>query len=944
MHISDIVIRGAREHNLQNISVTIPRERLSVICGLSGSGKSSLAFDTLYSEGQRRYVESLNTYARQFLGLMEKPDVDSIEGLSPAIAIEQKSIGHNPRSTVGTITEINDYLRLLFARIGTPTCYQCGRVIQRQTVQEICDKIMGLAAQTKFQIIAPIVNSRKGEYRELIEKLHKDGFVRLRIDGTIRTSEEEITLEKNKKHTIEVVVDRLVNSPSIRKRLTDSLETSLKLSANSTVIIDCIGAEELIFSEALTCPVCGISYKEISPRFFSFNSPFGACPTCSGLGYQLELDEHLVVPDPSVSLTDGAIPAWNGAATEGSWNRQIMAAVCKHYAIAMDKPFGSLSKKLRDIILYGSGSEKITFQWRPHSGEGNAHFVRQFEGVIPNLLRRYKDTNSEGMRQWIESYMSSTKCPSCKGMRLRPESLAILIDNKNIGQLSTFSIDNLRSFFSTLKLSRRQEQIGYQVLKEIVQRLTFLFDVGLPYLCLDRAASTLSGGEAQRIRLATQIGSRLTGVTYILDEPSIGLHACDNAKLLKTLLSLRDLGNTVIVIEHDKETIAAADYCIDIGPGAGVHGGQVVAVGTPQEIADNPKSLTGLYLSGRKKIPTPTRRRQSPKNQSLILTGASGNNLKSVDVTLPLELLICVTGVSGSGKSSLINQTLFPLLSNHVNGSKLHPLPYGAIKGLHHIDKIIDIDQSPIGRTPRSNPATYTKIFDQIRDLFATLPESKIAGYSKSRFSFNVKGGRCENCEGDGVLRIEMHFLPDVYVQCEACGGKRYNRETLEITYRGKTIADILDMTVDEAATFFKNITALHSKLSLLSSVGLGYIHLGQQATTLSGGEAQRIKLAAELSKKSTGKTLYILDEPTTGLHFEDILLLITIIQELVDKKNSVIIIEHNLDVIKCADYIIDLGPEGGDKGGRIVACGTPEEIIHNQDSITGRFLAPYLS
>ena len=942
MKLKDIVIKGAREHNLKNITVTIPRNRFTVISGLSGSGKSSLAFDTLYSEGQRRYVESLSAYARQFLGLMEKPDVDSIEGLSPAISIEQHATGHNPRSTVGTITEINDYLRLLYARVGTPTCYKCGRQISRQTVQEICDRIMRLPIKTRFQVVSPVISGRKGEYRELLDKLQKDGFIRVRIDNKIQTFDEPVSLDKNKKHTIEVVVDRLISGPGIRKRLTDSLETALKLSTNGTVKIDCIGHEELVFSELLACPACGVSYDELSPRMFSFNSPFGACRECSGLGYLMEIDPELVAPDHSKSLFDGAIIPWNAATNLSSWNRQIMLSVCKHFKISTDKPFRTLSAKQKNILLYGSGSEKIKIQWRSRSGEGTGQFVRKFEGIIPSLLRRYRETSSDEIRHWIDKFMSQKKCPACKGTRLRPESLAILINGVSIGKLSTMSIDKLKLFFVSLTLPKRQAQIAKQILKEIHQRFDFLIDVGLSYLSLDRTSSTLSGGEAQRIHLATQIGSRLTGVTYILDEPSIGLHSRDNSKLLRTLFSLRDLGNTVIVIEHDKDTLLAADHVIDIGPGAGVHGGHIVAYGTPREIAKNPKSLTGQYLCGKKSIPVPKKRRRG-NTKVLTLKGACGHNLKKLDLTFPLGRLICITGVSGSGKSTLINQTLYPALARVLYRSKKQALAYSSITGAGNIDKVINIDQSPIGRTPRSNPATYTKTFDPIRDLFSMLPESKMRGYKMGRFSFNVKGGRCETCQGDGVIKIEMHFLPDVYVECEVCNGKRYNRETLEITYKGKTIADILNMTVDEALPFFKHIPAIQTKLSTLSRVGLGYIHLGQQATTLSGGEAQRIKLSSELSKRSTGQTLYILDEPTTGLHFEDILMLMHVLYELVDKGNTVIIIEHNLDVVKCADYIIDLGPEGGDKGGEIVATGTPEEVGKNKLSATGICLIPYL-
>jgi excinuclease ABC subunit A len=942
MQIRDIVIKGAREHNLKNIDVTIPRNSLTVITGLSGSGKSSLAFDTLYSEGQRRFVESLSAYARQFLGLMEKPDVDSIDGLSPSIAIEQKTTGHNPRSTVGTITEIHDYLRLLFARAGTPTCYKCGKVITRQSVQEITDQILSLAEGTRFQILAPLVSGRKGEYASLFEKLRKDGYVRVRVDKNVYSLDEEIPLEKTKKHSIDVVVDRLQIAESIRVRLTDSLETALKMSTNGTVIIDVIGKEELVFSEVLACADCGISYNELSPRMFSFNNPFGACEHCNGLGVQLDIDQKLCVPDETKSIQDGAIVPWNGAATQGSWNNQILHSVCGHFNIPIDKPFNKLTAKQKNILLNGSGDELILMQWEAQSREGRGEFKRKFEGVIPNLLRRYKETNSEDIRKWIESFMVQSCCSVCKGARLKKESLAIKIDTKNIAELSWMAIDELRGFFDTLVLNERQKIIAKQVLKEIIQRLDFLKNVGLSYLTLSRAAMTLSGGEAQRIRLATQIGSRLTGVIYILDEPSIGLHPRDNTKLLNALIALRDLGNTVVVIEHDMETMLASDCLIDIGPGAGVHGGEVIACATPQEVMKNEKSLTGKYLSGKKHIAYPSSRRKGNGNV-LTINGATGNNLKNVDTSIPLGMLVCITGVSGSGKSSLINRTLFPALQRELYGSKVDPLPYKSISGLKFLDKVIDIDQSPIGRTPRSNPATYTKTLDIIRDIYASLPESKIRGYQSGRFSFNVKGGRCETCEGDGVIRIEMHFLPDVYVQCEACGGKRFNRETLEMLYKGKSIADILEMTVDEALVFFDKLSMVKNKLEVLSRVGLGYIKLGQPANTLSGGEAQRIKLTAELAKRATGNTLYILDEPTTGLHFEDIRMFMSVIQELVDKGNSVLVIEHNLDVIKCADYIIDLGPEGGNGGGRIVATGSPEELVQNKASITGEYLLPLL-
>ncbi len=942
MQPKDIIIKGAREHNLKNIDVTIHRDSLTVITGLSGSGKSSLAFDTLYSEGQRRYVESLSAYARQFLGLMEKPDVDSIEGLSPAISIEQKSTGHNPRSTVGTITEIHDYLRLLFARIGDPTCYKCGRPISRQTVQEITDRVLAFPANARFQILSPVISGRKGEYKDLLEKLQRDGFVRVRVDGVIHTLDENIPLEKNKKHTIEAVVDRLVNGPGIKGRLVDSLETALKLSTNGTVIVDLLDKESIIFSELLACPHCGISYDELSPRMFSFNNPFGACETCTGLGYLLEVDPDLVVPDPSLSLLSGAIVPWNGAATMGSWNQQMMLSVCKHFGISLDKPFKSLSDKHKHLLLHGAGDERFLMKWQGRSGEGFGQFKRHFEGVMPNLLRRHRDSNSEEIRRWIETFMTQRACPACKSKRLKPQSLAILIEGRNIADLSHMSIDVLNRFFSDLSLDKRKEQIAKQILKEIGSRLSFLVNVGLSYLSLERASASLSGGEAQRIRLATQIGSRLTGVIYILDEPSIGLHPRDNGKLLDTLISLRDLGNTVVVIEHDKETMLAADYVLDIGPGAGIKGGYLVAAGSPREIMDNPSSITGRYLSGAKTIPLPKSRRGG-NGSALGIVGASGNNLKTIDVAFPLGVMVCVTGVSGSGKSTLVNQTLYPTLARRLNNAKATSLPCKQVKGIAMLDKVINIDQSPIGRTPRSNPATYTKTFDHIRTLFTMLPESKIRGYNPGRFSFNVKGGRCETCQGDGLIRIEMHFLPDVYVECETCKGKRYNRETLEVTFKGKTIADVLDMTVDEALVFFDKIPSIKTKLAVLSRVGLGYIHLGQQATTLSGGEAQRIKLAAELAKRGTGRTMYILDEPTTGLHFEDIQMLMAVIGELADKGNTVVVIEHNLDVVKCADWIVDLGPEGGDKGGTVVAAGTPEQIAKDPRSVTGKYLRPYL-
>ncbi|MDG5814433.1 excinuclease ABC subunit UvrA [Chitinispirillales bacterium ANBcel5] len=938
----NITIKGARVHNLKNIDVTIPRNSFTVITGLSGSGKSSLAFDTLYSESQRRYVESLSSYARQFLGVMEKPDVEQIEGLSPAIAIEQKSTSHNPRSTVGTITEIHDYLRILFARLGTATCFNCGRIITNQTVQEITDKVLTLPEGTKFQILSPIIKERKGEHKETLAKLQKEGFLRIRVDGEILSLDEDIEIDPKRKHTIEVVVDRLISRPDLGGRLSESLETALKVSVDKTVLVDCIGAETLLFSEQMNCPVCGISYEEISPRMFSFNSPTGACSECHGLGFLLEIDPELVVPDNSRSLAEGAIVPWNGANTEGSWNYQILQSVCKHFKISVNVPFQQLTPKQRKILLYGAGKERIPIQYKAKNGDNQASMKRNFEGVIPNLLRRYRETSSEEIRRWIEGFMTQKTCPQCAGTRLKKESLSILINDHSIADISRMPVERASEFFKHYSPSGEDQKIARPVLREITERLTFLLNVGLGYLNLERTSSTLSGGEAQRIRLATQIGSSLSGVLYVLDEPSIGLHPRDNSRLLSTLVALRDLENTVVVIEHDLETMLAADYLIDIGPRAGAQGGELIACGSPSQVAQKSSSLTGQYLSGKRKIPIPPTRR-SNNNSFIEIKGASGHNLKDIEVKIPLKKLVCITGVSGSGKSSLINQTLYPAISKKLYRSKRVPLPYKMIKGLEEIDKVIDIDQSPIGKTPRSNPATYTKVFDPIRNLFAMLPESKIRGYSPGRFSFNVKGGRCEACEGDGVLKIEMHFLPDVYVQCETCKGKRYNRETLEVLYKGKSIADVLEMTVDEALIFFDKIHTIKTKLSLLSEVGLGYIHLGQPANTLSGGEAQRIKLASELAKRATGNTLYILDEPTTGLHLEDILMLMNVVQELVNKGNSVLIIEHNLDVIKCADYIIDLGPEGGDKGGTIVAKGSPEEIIKNESSITGKYLKPYI-
>jgi len=932
---TDIIIQGAREHNLKNIDVVIPRGKLVVITGLSGSGKSSLAFDTIYAEGQRRYVESLSAYARQFLGLMEKPDVDFIDGLSPAISIEQRSSARNPRSTVGTVTEIHDYLRLLYARIGIPHCYKCGKPITQQTVQQIADTIMEYPPNSRIQILAPLVRGRKGEYREILDTVKREGFVRIRVDGAVHDIEESPPLDKKKKHSIEVVVDRLVINNGVRKRLTDSLEIALKM-ANGMVIVDQAGKGDTVYSEQYACQTCGISYEEPQPRMFSFNSPFGACPVCSGLGYKMEIDAELVVPDRSISIALGAIAPWG--VPRGNYYFGMIRAVAEHYGINLRKAFRDLPEKAQKTLLFGSGREEIKFAWERSDGKGTWENYDRFEGVIGNLKRRYRQTDSEGVREWIERFMSVKPCEGCGGARLKKEALAVKIEGKSIAELSALPVKRSDNFFENLKLDIRQRTIAKQILKEIKERLGFLVNVGLDYLTLDRAAQTLSGGEAQRIRLATQIGSRLTGVLYILDEPSIGLHQRDNKRLLNTLTSLRDIGNTVLVVEHDRQTIESADYVIDLGPGAGKNGGTVVAAGTPAEIMKSPKSLTGKYLSGKLEIPVPANRRKGG-GQKLILRGARGNNLKNVDVEFPLGKLICITGVSGSGKSTLVNETLYHILSREFYGSKSSPLPYEEIVGLKHVDKVIDIDQSPIGRTPRSNPATYTGLFTPIRELFASIPEAKVRGYGPGRFSFNVKGGRCEACEGDGIIKIEMHFLPDVYVQCEECKGARYNRDTLEIRYRGKSIANVLDMTVDEALEFFERIPRIKRKLETLANVGLGYIHLGQQATTLSGGEAQRVKLSTELSKVATGNTFYILDEPTTGLHFEDIKMLLIVLNTLVERGNTVVVIEHNLDVIKTADWIIDLGPEGGDDGGRIIATGTPEQVARNAASYTGQFL-----
>jgi excinuclease ABC subunit A len=929
-----IIIKGAREHNLKNIDLEIPRNKLVVITGLSGSGKSSLAFDTIYAEGQRRYVESLSAYARQFLGMMEKPDVDFIEGLSPAVSIEQRTSAKNPRSTVGTVTEIYDYLRLLFARIGKPYCWKCGKEISPQTIDQMVESVLDLPQNSKIQILAPVVRGRKGEYREVFEEIKKEGFVRARVDGNIVEIDSEIKLEKNKKHNIEVVVDRLVVEKKIQKRLADSLETALKIGSG-IVLVNVNGKEELIFSEKYACPDCGIGFEELEPRMFSFNSPFGACPVCSGLGTKMDIDPDLVIPDKNISVGEGAVAPWG--IPVANWYYNQLKGLSQHYKFNFYTPFEKLPFEIQRVILYGS-KEEIKFHWEFSERRGKGEYYSKFEGIIPNLERRYRQTQSTAVREWIERFMRVIPCLECKGARLKRESLAIKVGDLAINEVAASSVKKTKEFFSTLSLKPKQQQIAKQILKEINERLGFLIDVGLDYLTLDRSAGSLSGGEAQRIRLATQIGSRLVGVLYILDEPSIGLHQRDNKRLLNTLTELRNLGNTVLVVEHDRETIESADYVIDLGPGAGKNGGEVVAVGTPPEIKKNNHSLTGKYLSRKLSIPIPKKRR-TINGQFLSILGAKGNNLKKIRVDIPLGVFACITGVSGSGKSTLVNETLFRALANHFYNSKETPLEFEKVLGLQLIDKVINIDQSPIGRTPRSNPATYTGLFTYIRELFAQLPEAKVRGYNVGRFSFNVRGGRCEACEGDGIIKIEMHFLPDVYIPCEVCKGKRYNRETLEVKYKGKNIADVLDMTVAEALVFFENIPKLKRKLKTLADVGLSYIHLGQQATTLSGGEAQRVKLSTELSKVSTGKTFYILDEPTTGLHFEDIKMLLTVLNRLVEKGNTVLVIEHNLEVIKTADYIIDLGPEGGDEGGKVVAIGTPEQVAKQKNSYTGQFL-----
>lgn len=936
-----IVIKGARAHNLKNVDLTIPRDQLVVFTGVSGSGKSSLAFDTIYAEGQRRYVESLSSYARQFLGQMEKPDVDLIEGLSPAISIDQKTTSHNPRSTVGTVTEIYDYLRLLYARIGIPHCPKCGKEIKKQTIDQIVDRIMELPERTKLQLLAPVVRGRKGEHVKLLEDAKKSGYVRVRVDGILYDLSEKIELEKNKKHSIEIVVDRLMVKEGMQMRLTESIETASALSGGLLIVDVNQGEDELLFSQSFSCPDCGVDLMEIEPRMFSFNNPSGACPTCTGLGMQMKFDEQLIVPNEELSIMQGAItaPGYNSVNAKGSMSKVLFDALAAKYGFSLETPFKDLPRKIKDIIFYGA-KEKLRITYSNVRGTGTYDYA--FEGVINTLRRRYNET-SEAMRAEFEEYMTNIECPDCHGKRLRPEVLAITVNGKNISEVTELSIGKMQEFFQSLTLTERENMIAERILKEIHARVGFLIDVGLEYLTLSRTAGTLSGGESQRIRLATQIGSGLVGVVYILDEPSIGLHQRDNDKLLATLKHLRDIGNSLIVVEHDEDTMRAADFVVDIGPGAGRGGGEIVAAGSVEEIMAVERSVTGAYLSGRKKIEVPRERRPFVQDHKLVIRGAAENNLKNIDVEIPLGVFTCVTGVSGSGKSSLINEILYKRLAKELNRAKTRAGRHEEMLGLEKLDKVINIDQSPIGRTPRSNPATYTGLFDMIRDVFAQTTEAKVRGYQKGRFSFNVKGGRCEACSGDGIVKIEMHFLPDIYVPCEVCHGKRYNRETLEVKYKGKTISDVLDMTVEEALQFFENIPRIKNKLQTLYDVGLSYVQLGQSSTTLSGGEAQRVKLATELSRKSTGKTVYILDEPTTGLHTADVHKLVQILQRLTEGGNTVIVIEHNLDVIKTADYIIDLGPEGGDGGGTIVAVGTPEEICRVSASYTGKYLKPLL-
>jgi len=933
-NLDKIIIKGARQHNLKNVDVDIIRNKLVVITGLSGSGKSSLAFDTLYAEGQRRYVESLSSYARQFLGLMEKPDMDYIEGLSPAISIEQKAAARNPRSTVGTVTEIHDYLRLLYAHVGKPHCWKCDKPIQRQTVQQIVDTISKFEIGSKIYVLAPVVRGRKGQHKGVFEEVRKEGFLRVRVDGLIHPLDQKLNLEKNKKHSIEVVIDRLVLEGDYLERLTESVELSLKIGSGLTIIHE-LPKNDHLFSEHFACPHCEVSMEEISPRMFSFNSPYGACPHCDGLGSHMDIDPDLVVPDKSKSLIQGAI-APLGEQPRGNWYGSILKSLSKYYNFKFTTPWYKLDTDIRTILLKGTGSTKVKMEYSSERWSGT--YTGGWEGAIPNLMRRYKQTKSNHIRDWIEQFMRMRACPKCDGSRLKPESRAVTLDSKSLGEISSYSIKNIKTFFSNLKLGANEATIAEQILKEVQERLTFLVDVGLDYLTLDRSATTLSGGEAQRIRLATQIGSQLVGVLYILDEPSIGLHPRDNSRLLNSLKKLRDLGNSIIVVEHDQETMESADQLIDIGPGAGEHGGEIIFSGPPNKILKAKDSITGQYLSGIRFISIPEERREG-NGKLLSISGASGNNLKKIDVMFPLGKMIVVTGVSGSGKSTLVNETIFPILSKELNNARAYPLSFDSVEGLEYLDKVIEIDQKPIGRTPRSNPATYTGVFTFIRDLFSQLPDSKIRGYKPGRFSFNVKGGRCESCEGDGIIKIEMNFLPDVYVTCEVCKGNRYNRDTLEIKYKGKNIADILNMSVEEASLFFRNIPQVMKKLTTLNDVGLGYIRLGQQATTLSGGEAQRIKLATELSRVSKDSTFYILDEPTTGLHFEDVKLLLGVLQRLVDRGHTVVVIEHNLDVIKSADWVIDLGPEGGEEGGKLLFSGTPENLLNYKGSYTGSFL-----